>query len=71
MYLMDYAAKKYAQEYGSSKEWMKAFNKPTRFEAAKEYVHKFESDYEEGEFEEYVPKKYRIKHDILKNEKNR
>lgn len=62
MYLMDNGAKKYHKEMGSpGQKWMDMFPKSARLEAAKAFVEDFESEAEEGSYDEYIPKKYQKK----------
>lgn len=60
-YLVDLAAKMYAKEFDSPQNWNKIFDKETRNQLCQELVTEFEKKHEAGEFEEYVPKKYRGK----------
>jgi hypothetical protein len=62
MYLMDNGAKKYFKQFGSpGMKWMDMFPKKARLEAAKEFVEEFEEAFDDGEYDEYIPKKYRKK----------
>jgi hypothetical protein len=62
MYLMDNGAKKYFKQFGSpGMKWMDMFPKKARMEAAKEFVEEFEEAFDDGEYDEYIPKKYRKK----------
>lgn len=59
-YTVEAGAKKYAKEMGGG-PWHKQFSMSDRKAVAKELVDDFESKYEDGEFDEYIPKKYRKK----------
>jgi hypothetical protein len=60
-YLMDAAAKNYAIEHGDSALWSKMFPKHDRLQAAKYFVELFEQGWKNGDFADYVPKKYQAK----------
>jgi hypothetical protein len=65
MYLMDAGAKKYAKEHGSPyhrySKWNEMFPKADRLQAAKAMVDDFEAEAKTGNYDEYIPKKYRKK----------
>ena len=60
MYLVDAGAKKYQKEMGGSNlPWNKAFTKDTRLLTADMLAKDFEDSYEDGEYDDFIPKKYR------------
>lgn len=60
MYLVDAGAKKYAKEHGSpGTPWNKMFSKADRLQTAQELASDFEDAAGSGEYDEYIPKKYR------------
>ena len=60
MYLVDNGAKKYAKEHGSADmPWHKMFSKPARTKAAEMLRDQFEDEAKDGEWDEYIPKKYK------------
>ncbi len=59
MYLVDDGAKKYHREFGSGGKWHDMFDKPTREAVAREFRDEFEVEYNLGNYDEYIPKKYR------------
>lgn len=62
MYLVEAGAKKYAQEYGGSDSvWHEMFPKNVRLAVAKELADEFQTNWDNGEYKEYVPKKYQAK----------
>lgn len=62
MYLMDAAAKKYTKDHGSSDaKWNEIFSKKDRMQAAQDWVSDFEAEAELGNYDDYLPKKYRKK----------
>ena len=58
LYLVDAGAKKFVQEFDYGQIWNKVFPKNIRIEVAKELTKVFESDYELGEYDYLIPKKY-------------
>lgn len=58
LYYVDAGAKKYAKDFGESKEWNKLFPKPDREAAARDFADDFESSFKDGDYNEYIPKKY-------------
>jgi hypothetical protein len=62
MYLAEAGAKKYAQEMGSpGQAWHTMFPIEARRVAAAEWRDEFESEYENGTYDNYLPKKYQAK----------
>lgn len=62
MYLVDDGTKKYMREFGyteASGPWHKVFPKPLREHVAGMFRDSFEAEYELGNFDEWIPKKYR------------
>ena len=58
-YLADAGAKKYVKEFGAPGDaWYKMFSKTDRQATAVELRNQFETDYADGEYDEYTPKKY-------------
>lgn len=55
-YLVDAGAKKYAKEFGGT--WHQLFNANTRRAAAEELVRDFEAEFELGNYDHLLPKKY-------------
>lgn len=60
MYLVERAAKDYVKEFGGG-PWHKQFDKETRMSVAKDLVGEFETEYEYGNLDNFIPKKYRNK----------
>jgi hypothetical protein len=59
MYLMDAGAKKYCKEFGSpGQEWHQMFPIAARRQAAESFAKSFETEWELGNFRDYLPKKY-------------
>lgn len=58
LYYVDAGAKKYAKDFGESKEWNKLFPKPDREAAAKKFADEFQSRFADGDYDAYIPKKY-------------
>lgn len=61
MYAVEDGAKKYASEYANANEWNKIFPKNVRTEVAKSLRDDFEEEAEDGNYDEYIPKKYQKK----------
>jgi hypothetical protein len=61
MYAVDDAAKSYVREVRSEYKWHDLFPKSVRERAARELRDRFERDYADGQWDEYIPKKYRKK----------
>jgi|GEM_PF-1161062 len=57
-YLVDNGAKKYAKEIGDGQPWNQMFDRDTRIRAAELLRDSFEVSAKEGEFADYLPKKY-------------
>lgn len=58
-YLVESGAKKYAKEFGSPDQpWHKLFDVPTRKLAAEELTRDFEVEFELGNYDHLLPKKY-------------
>ena len=58
-YLVEAGAKKYAQEFGSpGQSWHQMFPVPTRKAAAEALTRDFESEFELGNYDHLLPKKY-------------
>lgn len=58
-YLVESGAKKYAKEFGSpGQPWHKLFDVPTRKAVAQELTRAFEVDFELGNYDHLLPKKY-------------
>jgi hypothetical protein len=75
MYLVDNGAKKYAMEFGSggvAGPSVGGFDKATRLEVARSLTKEFEQDAKNGEFDQYLPKKYQKKAELeeVENEKS-
>jgi len=69
MYLVVNGAKKYVKEMSSSLPWNKMFSIPTRLEVAKRLRDNFERDFEDEQYTNFVPKKYRPK-ELREDNKN-
>jgi hypothetical protein len=61
MYLAERGAKDYAREHGGGMAWHQMFSVPVRKIAAKEWADEFETEYENGEYDHLLPKKYQKK----------
>ncbi len=62
MYLMESGAKKYAREFGGpGASWHEMFNVPTRRAAAERFAKYFEVEYDLGNYDRLLPKKYQKK----------
>lgn len=61
MYLMESGAKKYAKEYSTGSDWHTIFNVPTRQAAAERFADSFETEYDLGNYDRMLPKKYQKK----------
>ncbi len=62
MYLMESGAKKYAKEFGGpGANWHEMFNVPTRRAAAERFAKHFEVEYDLGNYDNLLPKKYQKK----------
>ena len=60
MYLVDAGGKKYHKEQGAGQgAWHKMFPKSARTEVAKSLRDDFETEAREGNYDEYIPKKYK------------
>jgi hypothetical protein len=58
-YLVESGAKKYAKEFGSPDQpWHKMFDVPTRKRVAEELTRDFEGEFELGNYDRLLPKKY-------------
>ena len=58
-YLVESGAKKYAKEFGSPNQpWHKMFDVPTRKAVAEELTRDFEGEFELGNYDRLLPKKY-------------
>jgi len=58
-YLVEAGAKKYAKEFGSpGQPWHKMFDVPTRKRVAEELTRDFEGEFELGNYDNLLPKKY-------------
>ena len=58
-YLVESGAKKYAKEFGSpGQPWHKMFDVPTRKRVAEELTRDFEGEFELGNYDNLLPKKY-------------
>lgn len=55
-YLVEAGAKKYAKEFGGT--WNHLFNVPTRKAVAEELTREFETEFELGNYDKLLPKKY-------------
>jgi hypothetical protein len=55
-YLVEAGAKKYAKEFGGT--WNKMFDVPTRKHVAEELTRDFEVEFELGNYDKLLPKKY-------------
>lgn len=58
-YLMTNGAKKYAKEFGVASEWMQTFSPATRKAAAQEFAKSFEVEADLGNYDNYLPEKYK------------
>lgn len=56
MHLMEAGAKKYAKEFGGT--WNKMFDVPTRKTVAEKFAKSFETEFELGNYDHLLPKKY-------------
>ena len=70
LYLVDAAAKKYTQEFEEGQIWNKVFPKNVRIEVAKKLVSEFEYDFEDGQYSDFIPKKYQVKKEESKLEED-
>lgn len=62
MYLMESGAKKYARQFGGpGVVWSEMFNVPTRRAAAERFADYFETEYDLGNYDRLLPKKYQKK----------
>lgn len=61
LYLADNGAKKYARDFATAGEWNRMFSVPTRKLTAQLLNADFVSEYQSGNFSEYIPKKYQPK----------
>ena len=60
IYLMDNGARKYAKAHGSpGAKWYHMFPKADRMLAAKAWLEEFEAEADLGNYDSYIPKKYR------------
>lgn len=58
-YLVEAGAKKYAKEFGSpGQPWNVMFNIPTRRAVAEQLTRQFEGEFELGNYDDLLPKKY-------------
>jgi hypothetical protein len=57
-YLIESGAKKYAKENDVTMPWHEMFNVKSRKQTAEAMTEAFESDAANGEYDEYIPKKY-------------
>ncbi len=57
-YLVESGAKKYVKEFSSTLPWHKMFNVPTRKRVAEELTKDFEGEFELGNYDHLLPKKY-------------
>lgn len=55
-YLVEAGAKKYAKEFGGT--WHQLFGVPTRKAVAEEFTKDFEGEFELGNYDQLLPKKY-------------
>lgn len=58
-HLAEEGAKKYAREFGSGQPWHKMFDVSTRKQAAEELARAFEREAALGNYDRFLPKKYR------------
>ena len=58
-YLVDASAKKYAKEFDYALPWHKVFNVPTRKDVAEYLTTVFEDEFEQGYYDDLLPKKYK------------
>lgn len=66
MYLVDEGAKRYVKAHGGSgAKWHEMFPKNIRTMVAKNEVEEFEAEYEIGNYDDMLPKKYRKKNESL------
>ena len=59
MHLADEGARRYNKEYGDGENSLKLFNKSTRGKVSKDLRDSFESEYDDGNFDDFIPKKYK------------
>ena len=57
-YLVEAGAKKYVKEFGGPPAWHKQFDVPTRKAVAEELTRDFEGEFELGNYDDLLPKKY-------------
>jgi len=57
-YLVEAGAKKYVKEFGGPPVWHKQFDVPTRKAVAEELTRDFEGEFELGNYDHLLPKKY-------------
>jgi len=57
-YLVEAGAKKYVKEFGAPPAWHKQFDVPTRKAVAEELTRDFEGEFELGNYDDLLPKKY-------------
>jgi hypothetical protein len=57
-YLVESGAKKYAKEFSVGTDWHKMFSVPTRKAVAGELTRDFEGEFELGNYDDLLPKKY-------------
>jgi len=57
-YLVEAGAKKYVKDFGLTLPWHKMFNVPTRKRIAEELTKSFEGEFELGNYDNLLPKKY-------------
>ena len=60
-YLVESGAKKYVKALGLTLPWHKMFNVPTRKRVAEELTKSFEGEFELGNYDNFLPKKYQKK----------
>lgn len=70
MYLVEAGAKKYTKEYSSpGDKWYEMFPKDLREAVATELRDSFEVEYDLGNYDNYIPKKYQVKKKPAKRRK--
>jgi len=57
-YLVEAGAKKYVKEFGEPPAWHQQFTAPTRKAVAEEMTRDFEGEFESGNYDHLLPKKY-------------
>lgn len=63
LYLVDAGAQKYAKKFGDGTPWHKMFSIATRRVVASEYADEFRTEWNLGNWKQYLPKKYAGKGD--------